>query len=216
MSKKIVVLVTLSLLFFGFKATGLNLTIRFSEIDGLKESNRVLFERNHVGDITSVVYTKDGNYLVNISIKKAFTNAVTQHSKFFITADPQHEGRKVIEIMQLKEGGKPLKDGDIIEGSSEYSALFGEMLDELEKKLEALKKQFEKFPDDLREIPKSDEYKKLKKELERLSEEMKKVEEAAREKIQKGIFPRLKQELENLRERLRKFRQDEESKPLRV
>jgi len=210
MFRKLVVLLILSFVFFGFKATGLNLTIRFSKIDGLKESDRVLFEQNHIGDVTRVFYTKDGNFFVDVMIKKPFINATTQHSKFFITADPQHEGRKAIEILQLKDKGEALKDGTTIDGSSEYSALLGLIMDDLGEKLEDLKKQFEKFPDKMKKIPESDEYKKLKKELERLSKVIKRVEEAAREKIQKEILPRLKQEMENLKERLRKFRQRED------
>jgi len=216
MFRKLVVLLILSFVFLGFKAADLNLTIRFSKIDELKESDRVLFEEKCIGNVTKVFYTKDGNFFVDVMIKKPFTNAATQHSKFFITADPQHEGRKAIEILQLKDGGEPLKDGDTIDGSSEYSALLGLIMDDLGEKLEDLKKQFEKFPDKMKKIPESDEYKKLKKELERLSKEIKRVEEAAREKIQKEILPRLKQEMENLKERLRKFQQKEESKPLEV
>ena len=209
MFRKLVVLLMLSFVLFGFKATGLNLTIRFNKVDGLKESDRVLFEQNHIGDVTRVFYTKDGNFLVDVTIKKAFINAATQHSKFFITVDPHYEGKKAVEILQLKDGGEPLKNDDTIDGSSEYSALLFQIMDDLEKKLEDLKKQLEKFPDEMRKIPKSDEYKKLKKELERLSEEMKKLEETAREKIRKEILPRLKQEMDNLKERLHKSREKE-------
>jgi len=131
MFRKLVVLLILSFVFFGFKAAGLNLTIRFSKIDGLKESDRVLFEQNHIGDVTRVFYTKDGNFFVDVMIKKPFINATTQHSKFFITADPQHEGRKAIEILQLKDKGEALKDGTTIDGSSEYSALLGLIMDDL-------------------------------------------------------------------------------------
>ena len=219
MFRKIVSLLILSFLsfvFFGFKATDLNLTIKFSNIDGLKESDRVLFEQNHIGDVTRVFYTKNGNFLVGVTIKKPFINIATEHSKFFITADTQYEGRKAIKILQLKDKGKALKDGATIDGSSEYSALLDLIMDDLGKRLEDLKKQFEKFPDKMKKIPESDEYKKLKKELERLSEEIKQAEEAAREKIQKEILPRLKREMENLKERLRKLQQKEESKPLEV
>jgi paraquat-inducible protein B len=216
MFRKLSVLLILSFVFFGFKATGLNLTIRFSKIDGLKESDRVLFEQNHIGNVTRVFYTKDGKFLVDVTIKKTFTNAATQHSKFFITADPQHKAKKAVKILQLKDKGEALKEGATIDGSSEYSALLDQIMDDLGKKLEDLKKQFEKFPDKMKKIPESNEYKKLKKELERLAEKIKQVEEAAQEKIQKEILPRLKQEMENLKERFRKFQQKEEPKPLGV
>jgi len=215
MYKKLVVLLILSFIFFGFKAADLNLTIRFNKIDGIKKSDRVLFEQNHIGDITRVFYTEDGRFLIDVTIKKTFTNVATRHSKFFITTDPQNEGKKAIVILQTKDGGEPLKEGAVIDGSSEYSALLGLMMDDLGTMLEDLKKQFEKIPDKIRKIPESEEYKKLKKKLERLSEEIKQAEKSAREKIQKDILPQLKQELEDLKERLRKF-QKEESKPLKV
>ncbi|MFH1674390.1 MAG: hypothetical protein ABIF87_13315 [Pseudomonadota bacterium] len=87
---------------------------------------------------------------------------------------------------------------------------------DVEKKLEHLKKQFEQFSESLKGIPESEEFKKLKKELDRLTEELQRSGETAREKIEKELLPRLKQEMEKLRERLRELKPEEESTPLEI
>ena len=50
--------------------TGLNLKIRFDQIQGLHADNRVIFESNHVGQVTRVFYAKEGHYLVDLILKR--------------------------------------------------------------------------------------------------------------------------------------------------
>jgi paraquat-inducible protein B len=200
----------------GCDDSGLNLKIRYNEIRGLKEGDRVIFEKNHVGQVVGVFYSKEGFYTVDVMIKEEFANAATEHSQFFITADPEDEGEKAIEIVQSQRGGKPLAEDATVVGADKSTAPTKQVWDEFAEGLEDLKEQLERFSDDLRKIPESEEFKKLKKELERLSEEMKKSSEAAREKIEKEILPRLRREMEKLREKLRKFDREQETEPLEV
>ena len=216
MDKKILILLLLAMSFIGCKETGLNLKIRYNQIQNLNEGDRVIFEQNHIGQVVDVFYSEDGYYMVNVAIKKDFANAVTEHSKFFVTSDPLNEGEKSIEITQTPRGGTPLADGATVIGSAKPSAQFNQMLDAFGKALEDLQKQFEEFLDDLRKIPESEEFKKLEKELGDLLEDMKNSGKEAREKIQKEVLPKLKRELEELRERLRKLGREEEIKPLEV
>ena len=216
MDKRILILLLLALSFIGCKETGLNLKIRYDQIQGLKEGDRVIFEQNHIGQVVDIFYSEDGYYMVDVAIKKDFTNAITEHSKFFVTSDPLNNEKKAIEITQMPRGGTPLTDGATVIGSAKSSAQFNQMLDNFGKAFEDLKKQFEEFLDDLRKIPGSEEFKKLEKELDDLLEDIKKSGKEAREKIQKEVLPKLKRELEELRERLRKLGREEEIKPLEV
>lgn len=214
MLKRILILLMLPLVFWGCKKTDVNIKVRCDQIQGLREGDRVIFEQNRIGDVTGVFYSVDGHYMVDLAIKKDFANAATEYSKFFIIGDPQNNGRKAIEMIQTQTGGSPLKNGVTVEGSTKSSAAFSRMGDDFEKGLEDLKEHFERFFEELRGVPESQEFKKLEKELERLAEEMKRSGKSAQEKIQKELLPRLKQEIEKLRKQLRKFGREKELDPL--
>jgi Skp family chaperone for outer membrane proteins len=216
MVRKILILLLLTLIFVGCTESGLNLKIRYDKIQGLKEDDRVLFEKTHIGRVANVFYSEDGYYMVEVAIKKDFANTATEHSKFFIIPDPINENEKAIEIIQTPRGGTPLTDGAAVIGTERSSERVKQPWDNFGKTLDDLKKQFEEFSEDLRKIPESEEFKKLQKELERLLEQMKKSGDAAREKIQKEVLPRLKRELEELREKLEKLGREKEVEPLEV
>ena len=84
MLKKIVILMIVSVIGLGCEAENLNLFIRFDHIDGLKSKDSVIFETNRIGKVGGVTYTKKGDYLVELMIHKAYTNAVTEHARFFV------------------------------------------------------------------------------------------------------------------------------------
>ena len=216
MVKKFLMLLLVSLVFLGCEETGLNLKVRYDQIQGLNEGDRVIFEQNHIGQVTGIFYSEEGYYLVDVVIRKDFANAATDHSKFLIRWDPEAEGKKAIEISQSPKGGTLLTEGATVIGTTRASPRSNQLWGDFGKTLDDLKKQLEEFADDLRKIPESEEFKKLEKELERLLEEMKKSGDAAREKIEEEILPQIKREMEKLKERLRRLDREEEVKPLEV
>jgi paraquat-inducible protein B len=213
MLKKLGIIVILPLFFMGCKENAHHIKVKYDQIYDLKKGERVLFEQNHIGQVTEVFYSKEGYYLVSLAIKKSFANAATEHSRFIIIVDPQDKKNKAIEIIQAKKGGAPLQEGAIVDGSTKSSEFFGPMRDELDKGIENLKEQFDKFSEEIKRIPESDEFKKLKKELDVLLEELKKSGKSVKEKIEKQLLPQIEKEVEKLRERLREFEQKKESKP---
>ncbi|MCK4390183.1 MAG: hypothetical protein KAV83_08105 [Desulfobacterales bacterium] len=216
MLKRILILFMLALAFWGCGDSALNIKIRYDQIQGLKEGDRLIFEHNHIGKVTGVSYSVDGYYVADLQIKNHFANAATENSKFFIIADLRNKGSKAIQMIQTGRGGTPLQDGAIVEGSTKFLAIFSKISADFEKGLEDLKKQFEQFFEDLRRVPESEEFKKLEKELERLAEEMKRSGKLAREKIRKELLPQLEEAIEKLRERLRKLGREEELEPLEI
>ena len=212
--RRILILLILFFGFLGCKESGLDVTIKYDQIQGLEEGDRVIFEQNHIGEVTRIFYSEDGYYTVDVEIRRAFANAGTEHSKFFITDDPKNKGRKAIEIIQARKGGLPLEDGARVKGSSKTSPVFTQTGESLEKKFEDIKKGFERLIEELSSLPESQEFKKLQRELERLAEEMKRSGESVREKVEQELLPRLKQEIEKLRERLQKFGREEEVEEL--
>jgi paraquat-inducible protein B len=214
MYKKIKTLLIVSLLLLGCKDSTHDLKIRYNQISGLKEGDRVIFEQNHIGDVTGILYSSDGFYLVDIAIKENFANAATENSKFFITTDPRHEDRKAIEVIQVPKGGAPLEEGATIEGSAKSSVLFDKVWHDLEKRYQDLNQNLKDFSEDLNKIPDSEEYKKLENELDRLTQQLKQSTESMKQKIQTELLPLLREKIEKLREQLRKFGREKELKPL--
>ncbi|MBU0768965.1 MAG: hypothetical protein KJ687_07730 [Proteobacteria bacterium] len=216
MLKKIVIMIIVSLVGLGCEAGVLNLTIRFDDIQGLKSNDGVIFETNRIGKVDGVTYTKKGDYLVELMIHKAYTNAVTEHVRFFIVSDPQNNGRSSVEMIQILKGGRLLENNTVLEGSSKSSAIIERLEKDIEKGMESFKKEFNEFAEELKKIPDSEAFKALEEALADLYDEMKRSGKEVREKIQKEILPRLEQELENLRKRLHEKGREDELKPLEI
>jgi paraquat-inducible protein B len=216
MLKKIAILLTISILLIGCEVKDLSLSIRFDHIDGLKSDDGVIFDTNHIGKVDDVTYTKSGDYLVKLTIPKAYRKTVTEHVRFYIDADPQNNGRSVVKMIRILKGGKPLPNNTVLEGSSKSSAIIEGLEKDLEKGVKTFRKEFNEFTEDLKKIPDSEAFKKLEDELEDLYEKMKHSGKEVRELIQNEILPRLEQELENLKNRLQKKGQEDELKPLEI
>jgi len=214
MCKKILILLIASFVFLGCKDNTRDLKIRYNQIYGLQEGDRVIFEQNHIGEVTGILYSSDGFYLVDIIIRENYANAATENSKFFITTDPQHEKKKAIEIIQVPKGGTVLEEGRTINGSTKSSTLFEKLEDDLVKRFQDLNERFKDFSEDLIKIPDSEEYKKLEDELDRLAQQLKQSTESMKQKIQTELLPMLREKMEKFREQLRKFGREEELQPL--
>jgi hypothetical protein len=214
--KKIIILLILFVALFACKENLLNVKIKFDQIYGLQKGDRVIFQQNHIGNVTEVFYSKEGYYTIGIVINKDFVDAATEHSRFFIISDPRDTDKMAVEITQARKDGSPLKNNSVVEGSSKTSAFVDQILNELLDGFGGLKKQFEHFSEELQSIPESEEFKNLEEELKRLGEEMGRSGEAVREKLQKEVLPQLKEELEELRERLRQFGREDELEPIEI
>ena len=214
MMKNILILLILPLTLMACTGNTLDLKIRYQQVEGLKQGDRVIFEQNQIGTVEKVFYSDEGVFIVSLAIKKDFANAATEHSQFFIITDPQNKENKAVEMIQTHKGGTPLQNNTVVEGSTQTSAIVKQVVGGIENGLKNLQRQFEQFTKDLKSIPQSDEFKKLEKELQRLAEEIKQSGEAARQKLHEVFLPKLKQEMEKLRKQLRKFGREDEMKPL--
>jgi paraquat-inducible protein B len=214
MIKKIMILISIVFVAMGCEARGKHLVIKFDHIYGLTSNAGVIFEKNRIGIVDGITYTKDGNFLVELKIEKAFANAATEYTRFFIVPDPQNNGRKAIEMIQTQKGGTPLKNNAVVEGSVKSSVIIERMQKDLESGMKGLTQQFNGFAEELKKIPDSEAYKKLEGQLTDLYNEMKQSGKEVREMIQKEVLPRLEKELENLKKRFHEKGQEKELKPL--
>ena len=198
--------------------------VRFDHISGLQNGAPVLYEGISIGEVTDIILSKEGKFLVNISIQKSYIHAVTKFSKFYITADPQHETLKALTVELAQQGGEILPAGAIVEGSvKEVPSLINDIGDKIKEGLGYLQQQFgeiiediSEFSADLQQLPESAEVERLKKELDRLAEEMKRAGKTAKEKIKNEYLPRLQAELDKLKEKLHQFGREDEIEPLEI
>lgn len=216
MLQRVWLVLLLLLVFTGCQPGSLNLTIRFDQIHGLVKGDRVMHEHNPIGTVTAVTYTNNGDYEAVVMIRENFKEAVTEYSRFYITDDPGRQGRKAVEMLQAGTGGAPLKDNAVVEGSSRTSAIIEQVMGGFETGFEEIQKRFERFAEDLKQVPESDAYKKLERQLKELTEEMQRSGNKTRETIEKQWLPRIERELENLKKRLREMGREKELKPLEV
>jgi paraquat-inducible protein B len=216
MRKRILILLILPFVLLACKENSLNLKIRFNQVQGLKQGNRVIFGQNHIGTVNSLFYSDEGFFLVDIGIIKDFADAATEHSRFFIISDPQNKENKAVEMIQIRDGGTLLRNNATVEGSTETTVLFHQLYGGIENGLKDFEKQVEQFSKDLKSIPETEEFKKLENEFKRLAEEMKRSGQEVQQKIKEELLPKLKEEMEKLRKRLHELGREDEIKPLEI
>lgn len=198
----------------GCEEEALNLKIRYDHIRGLKKNDRVIFEQNQIGAVKNVTYSDKADYIVHVVIIKNFVKAATEYSRFFIVEDPLNKENMAVEMVHTLEGGKPLKNNSVIEGSTKASAFLNQFLDEFAQGFGKLQTEIDQLLKDLGGIPASEEFKKLEDELKRLKKEMTESGDELKKKIRDELLPRLKQEMDALKERLRELGREDELKPL--
>ncbi|MBE0585560.1 MAG: MCE family protein [Desulfofustis sp.] len=106
-----------ALFLFGCFDNSLTFQIRFPEVSGLTQGDRVYFGRNDIGQVETVTYTNQGDYLVEVKVNAEFTNATTEDSKFYIEQNPVNTSAMAVIVEQDRPGGPILKKDSMILGS---------------------------------------------------------------------------------------------------
>jgi hypothetical protein len=217
MMRHIVALLTLTcvgLCLLACQPEGLRLQVSFDRIDGLKKGAPVRFEGNGVGQVEEVVYTKEGDYRVTLTVDKAFANACTTHTRFRIAPLEADGGTMAVVMIQGRPGGDALTADSKIQGEPMAPSVALGITAELFKGLEKLGEQIETFTHEFQRFEESPAYKRLKEELGSLSESMVDAGRSAREKIEKEVLPRIEAEIRELRKRLESLGKEAEIAPL--
>jgi len=202
------------LLFLGCQDRGLSLKIRFQEINGLKVADHVIFEGNRIGEVTAISYTTEGSYMVSVRVTEAFANAANSRSRFMIGGDPEDREKSAVEVVNLEKGGEPLEDGSVVEGTSKTRILLNDVWGDFKDRLDKFGDTLEEMTRPLRDLPESEEVKKLEKQMKDLMEDLKRKGGEVREKFDKEVLPELQKKIEELRDRLKKFGREKELDPL--
>lgn len=234
----ILVYMSLFLLLWGCSENPLTLQVRFPAVSGLKQNDLVYFDKNEIGLVKKVVYTKQGDYLIELEIASSFKNTATENSRFYIEHSPAKTLNMAVIVEQELPGGVVLENGTVVQGSTR-SGYFAEILSDLQKKagaaqielnktlkelkssldttseeleatLDNLSVQFNSFADELGKVPDSQEVKRLEENIKQFADQFQKAQKDVQEHLRNEIIPKFRMELERLHKQLKKEGREEE------
>jgi hypothetical protein len=192
----------------------LDFSILFDEVKGLKKGDEVVWNMKEIGTVNHITYLETGKFKVDVKIMKDFETAVTDRTEFCIAFHPSIAGKRVIEMIQIEEGGKPIQKGSIIQGSTKISALMKKEKTGLDRWMDGLSSRINGLLGDIEELHESKEYQELKKELDQLARDLEKGGKEAADEIEKEILTRITEEIERFKERLEELGKEKETKEL--
>jgi hypothetical protein len=211
-SKTVLFLLLGALVLSGCGSDMLDFKIRYQEIFGLRKDDRVLFEERHIGNVKDVTYTNQGDYLVDVSISKEFSNEITEHSRFYISLDSMNRERQAIHTILIKDGGTPIQKNAIVVGTSKYAVLFDQFGGGLRDNLRRFESELNAIIDSFRHLSESEQIKRLENELDRFLADLQYLSEEIKHKLKTEILPRIKDTIEELRRRLKELGREDDLK----
>jgi hypothetical protein len=204
MIKTILLSTITAVLIIGCGGTTRDFKVRFSDIQGLRKGDHVLFEDTVIGDVTDVEYTDSGKYLASVSVKKRFASRATDVSKFYIDSEPESADRKAIRVLQTREGGKIIEEGAIVDGQSKYAVVYDQIASQFRKNIDMLESQLDDFLKGLKDLSENEQIKQIETQLDKILAELGDLSLEMKRRLQTEILPLLRKQVEELRRRLEK------------
>ena len=201
-----------ALILVGCFGTTHNFKIKFNDIQGLRENDRVFFDKTAIGKVTDIEYTDTGNYLVTVAVEDQYSSLPKDSSTFYIDSNPEIEGQKAIQIIQIEDGGNALKKNAVVEGQSKYAAVYGQIANKFRKNIQSLESELNEFFNGLQSLSESEQIKQIEKQLDKIIAEIGNLSLEMKHKLETEILPRIKEEIEELRRRLEEMGKEEKLK----
>jgi hypothetical protein len=188
--------------------------IRFRDVHGLHKGNSVYLEDTAIGDVRKVAYLDSGVFLVSVSIQKEFASAATDAARFFIDGDPENSTQKVIRVIHLDKGGKPIEEDAVIEGQTKYAVLYEQFAYQLGQNLTLFEAGINEFLRELQGFSTDEQIEELEKQLDAIMSDLGRMTREMKHKLENEILPLLRQKIEELRKRLKGTDQEENLGPI--
>ena len=201
-----------ALVLLGCVGTTYNFKIRFNDIQGLRENDRVFFDKTPIGVVTDVEYTDTGNYLVSVAVDDQYSSLPKDSSTFYIDSNPETEGETAVRIIQIKDGGNLVEKNTVVEGQSKYSAIYGQIANNFRKNIHAMESEINEFFKGLQSLSENEQIKQIEKQLDKILAEIENLSVEMKHKLETDILPRIKEQLEGVRRRLEKNGKEEKLK----
>ena len=194
----------------------LQLTVLYDRTEGLKPNDPVLWNEQKIGKVQSVKQNGQDRASVQLQIRKAFSDKVTDESRFVIQADPQRRGDSFVRMVNLSEKGNPLPTGTAVEGSTYLSLQLEKTASGLEAWREQLERELERWEKELSQLPESESYKELEREMDYWLNKLGQAGVKTREYFKEEVLPRLQEALRELKKRLWQSGKEKEVETLEV
>ena len=191
-----------ALVLIGCIGTTHNFKIRFNDIQGLRENDRVFFDKTAIGKVTGIEYTDTGNYLVSVAVEDQFSSLPKASNTFYIDSNPETEGQKAVRIIQIKDGGNIIEKNTIVEGQSKYVAIYGQIANKFRKNIHVMESEINDFFKGLQYLSESEQIKQIERQLDKILAEIENLSMEMKHKLETEILPRIKKLVEELRRRL--------------
>jgi ABC-type transporter Mla subunit MlaD len=179
----------------------LTVKVRFDAVSGLRQGAPVVLDGGPIGTVEEVRYTPEGRFEVRAKIEEAFRAAVTDRARFLV--DEGEGGEKRLEVVALENGGTPLADGAVVEGSSRVGVVG-----------ESIRREMDRFLQGLTQVPDAEAVREFQAELRRFSEQLRGAGREARERMKKEVIPDLERRWEELKRWLREHDRSDEIDPV--
>jgi hypothetical protein len=181
---------------------GLEFSVRFAAIDGLRAGDAVRTESVAIGEVAAVDYSDRGDYQVAVRIEPPHVDQVRHGSLFFIDGDSHRPGRKALIVIPDPAGGVQIDDGETVAGTPKWTALMQRMTMKVESEVAELATELDRHWRALAGMPTSEQVARLEQELDRILAELDHLGASARKTLENDILPRLREQLEALRDAL--------------
>lgn len=194
--------------------SGLELDLRYRNVNGLKAGDRVVMDGTPAGRVTRVAAGDGGNFTVTVEIDPDFAASATDQARFVIVEDPGVAGQQAVAVFVLRPGGTPLADKSVVDGATRTSVLVEKWQADLQTGLDELNRRYAQWADKLQKIPVEEAVSDMKRLLDELAHTMQEAGDSAREHIRKEVLPKVQREFDRLRDTLRGMGREGEAAPL--
>ena len=194
----------------GCSETNHDIRIRFNDIQGLRKGDQVYFDKSVIGNVNEIEYTDSGNYLVSVSVKKQFSSAITDTSKFYIDTEHQKKQQKVVRVVQLEKGGNKIEEDTIIQGHTKYSVIYDQFAHQFNKNINILESGINEFLRELKGFSENEQIEEIERQLNEIIADLGSMSIEMKNKLEKEILPLLKKKIEELRKSLGETGEEEE------
>lgn len=185
----------------------LDFIIKFDSVEGLKKGGRVIYEKQPIGRVDEIVYTEQGIFLVNVSIKKEFANRATKSTLFVIDGE-SHE--KFVKLILADEPGIQLVEGEIVKGSSQLEGVKRELKNKLSDSVSLFAESINNVIANIDEESIETQIKYFESELDNLVEQAIKMSETKKQRLDREVIPELKEKLDKLEQSLKEQEMEQE------
>lgn len=181
------------LFLFGCMNSDLDFIIKFNSVDGLKKGGDVIYEKQPIGSVDDIVYTEQGIFLVNVSIKKEFADRATKSTLFVIAGETNE---KFVKLILGDAPGIQLTEGETVNGSSQLEGVTREFTNKLSDSVSLFAESINKVIADIDEEAIEKQIKYFERELDRLIDQASKMTETKKKTLNREVIPQLKDKLD--------------------